>query len=613
MKFSQTSLITAIKSDYFNLEASMKEHSFNCFPHLDIKWKFIFFIIILFIVLPQLVLGQSKKINYYDSEWKRVASKQEAAFYRVLEYDINSVLIVPIKDYYITGEIQGVGIPLSFDDKGEVSKWKGTVTGYYKNGNKQFENRYNNKGLFDGPSFIWYEDGKLRGEEHYLNDTLNGTYKRFYPSGNIYQEAIFEKGEIKGKWYKECDEFGNCKRVIHDNLNTPMNPLGWDRSSGKDYSYTIDEELGLICEMKPSNSHHKLVYLPINQNVNFSIEISFYIAELDEQLTQGLIWGMKDWDNFHFFGISSTQEFYIGSVYDGLKIKSKDWEKSQYIKNQKSDVNTIKVSRYGENIYFSINGEVVFNESFKGFRGNYQGYSLASSSTSKMGIGNFRVTEDMQTGSITKGSDIKSSGSCFLIDPNGYAVTNYHVVDQAEKIAVQFLINEQKVEYPAEVVVVDKLNDLALIKATGENFPLSGNLRYNFVTEVREVGTEVFTLGFPAPFGELGEEVKFADGKISAKTGFDNDVRTYQITVPVQPGNSGGPLYDYDGNLVGVINAKYTPGDNVSYALKSNLIKNLIDSAPKKIHFPNDISLAPRSLREKIKIFSGYVGLVIVR
>jgi S1-C subfamily serine protease len=69
--------------------------------------------------------------------------------------------------------------------------------------------------------------------------------------------------------------------------------------------------------------------------------------------------------------------------------------------------------------------------------------------------------------------------------------------------------------------------------------------------------------------------VKFTDGKISSKSGYDNDATTYQISVPVQPGNSGGPLFDSKGNLVGVVNAKFTKGDNVSYAIKSPVLKTL--------------------------------------
>lgn len=133
---------------------------------------------------------------------------------------------------------------------------------------------------------------------------LHGTYKTYYLGGNIYREAYFENGMVNGNWFKECDEFGNCKGVIHDNLTLPSNPLGWDRTLGKEYTDRIDEELGLLCELRSEEAHNNLIYLPINQNGDFSIEISFYMAELEEHTWPGLIWGMKDWYNFQIFGVS---------------------------------------------------------------------------------------------------------------------------------------------------------------------------------------------------------------------------------------------------------------------------------------------------------------------
>ena len=111
----------------------------------------------------------------------------------------------------------------------------------------------------------------------------------------------------------------------------------------------------------------------------------------------------------------------------------------------------------------------------------------------------------------------------------------------------------------------------------------------------------------------MGEEVKFTDGKISSKTGFQGDITTYQISVPVQPGNSGGPLFDYDGNIIGVVNAKIMEADNVSYAIKLTYLKNLIDVIPDKLILPNDITISQKTLTEKIKILSNYVVLIKIR
>ena len=85
----------------------------------------------------------------------------------------------------------------------------------------------------------------------------------------------------------------------------------------------------------------------------------------------------------------------------------------------------------------------------------------------------------------------------------------------------------------------------------------------------------------------LGEEIKVTDGIISSKTGYQGDVVTYQISVPIQPGNSGGPLFDKNGNLVGITNEGVPDAQNVGYAIKVSYLKNLLDSAPTPIILPS--------------------------
>jgi S1-C subfamily serine protease len=111
----------------------------------------------------------------------------------------------------------------------------------------------------------------------------------------------------------------------------------------------------------------------------------------------------------------------------------------------------------------------------------------------------------------------------------------------------------------------------------------------------------------------MGMEVKFTDGKISSKTGAQGDIATYQTSVPVQPGNSGGPLFDYDGNLIGVINSKIMAADNVSYAIKANFIKNLLDVLPTPVKMPEGKELTNKTLTEKIKILSNFVPIIKIK
>ena len=113
----------------------------------------------------------------------------------------------------------------------------------------------------------------------------------------------------------------------------------------------------------------------------------------------------------------------------------------------------------------------------------------------------------------------------------------------------------------------------------------------------------------------MGKDIKFTDGRISSKTGYKGDITTYQTTTPIQPGNSGGPLFDHSGNLIGVNSSglRKDISDNVSYTIKTNYLINLIDVLPKSIPIPNSTWISSKPLTEQIKILEKYVVLVKVK
>ena len=115
----------------------------------------------------------------------------------------------------------------------------------------------------------------------------------------------------------------------------------------------------------------------------------------------------------------------------------------------------------------------------------------------------------------------------------------------------------------------------------------------------------------------MGDEIKFTDGKISSKTGVEGDITVYQISVPIQPGNSGGPLFDNKGNLVGItsstLNKEYFNSENVNYAIKTTYLRDLIDVMPENITLPNNIDIYNKSLIEKIKLLSDFIPIIRVK
>tara|TARA_Y100001954_G_scaffold226965_1_gene269500 strand:+ start:144 stop:1676 length:1533 start_codon:yes stop_codon:yes gene_type:complete len=207
------------------------------------------------------------------------------------------------------------------------------------------------------------------------------------------------------------------------------------------------------------------------------------------------------------------------------------------------------------------------------------------------------------------------NGSGIIISESGYIVTNYHVIEDSDEIEVEFILNEEVQKFNAEIVQVDKVNDLAIIKIFDMNFDGVDDLPYNFKTRSSDVGTKVYAYGYPMALTIMGKEIKITDGIISSKSGFEGDITTYQITAPIQGGNSGGPLFDEKGNLLGINSSGINKeiADNVGYTIKSNYVLNLIDVLPKSIELPSSTKLESLPLTEQIKEISKYVVLVKVK
>jgi len=217
------------------------------------------------------------------------------------------------------------------------------------------------------------------------------------------------------------------------------------------------------------------------------------------------------------------------------------------------------------------------------------------------------VSESSDNSSISD-IDLKSTGSGFVISGNVIA-TNYHVVSNAEKIKVLLNVNGSFEEYNARILSTDKTNDLALLTIKDDKFRPLSSAPYSIIANVVDVGTSVFTMGYPMS-NVLGNEVKITDGIISSRTGYEGDAVTYQISAPIQPGNSGGALFDKKGHLIGITNAGIPSADNVGYAIKSSYLINLIDSAPIDIPLPKGVDTTNKELSSVIKVYTPYIAFI---
>jgi S1-C subfamily serine protease len=203
----------------------------------------------------------------------------------------------------------------------------------------------------------------------------------------------------------------------------------------------------------------------------------------------------------------------------------------------------------------------------------------------------------------------KSSGTGFGISSNGIIVTNYHVIDNATSIKVRGVNSNFNKTYNAKLLISDKNNDLALIQIDDYNFSSLANIPYTIKTSLAGVGENIFVLGYPLR-ATMGDEIKLTNGIISSKSGFQGEINSYQISAPIQPGNSGGPLFDNQGNLIGIVNAKHVGAENASYAIKASYLTNLIDLLPTSLKLQKINLLKGKTLTQKVGQVKNFVFII---
>lgn len=156
----------------------------------------------------------------------------------------------------------------------------------------------------------------------------------------------------------------------------------------------------------------------------------------------------------------------------------------------------------------------------------------------------------------------------FLIDGTGYIATNAHVINKSKNLVVE---NKKGVQFIAIPVYVNKSTDLAILKITDTSFRKINTLPYSIPRASGELGTHIFTLGYPR------DEVVYGEGYLSALSGFSGDTTSYQISISVNPGNSGGPVINKNGEVIAIISSKETNADGVVFAIKSKNIYKALD------------------------------------
>ena len=189
--------------------------------------------------------------------------------------------------------------------------------------------------------------------------------------------------------------------------------------------------------------------------------------------------------------------------------------------------------------------------------------------------------------------ELLSTGTGFVVSKAGHVLTNYHVVDECVDVRIgkhnlfsgeQLAAEDTALSGPfAAVLASDEVNDLALLVVEG-SFSQHAILRSE---EPIRPGDDIVVVGYPLR-GLLASEANVTKGSVSARAGLGNDTRLLQITAPVQSGNSGGPVLDMKGRIVGVVVSKFNAlrlaavtgeiPQNINFAIKVSVVKSFLEA-----------------------------------
>ncbi len=177
------------------------------------------------------------------------------------------------------------------------------------------------------------------------------------------------------------------------------------------------------------------------------------------------------------------------------------------------------------------------------------------------------------------------NGTGFLIEQHGLLVTNTHVVKNSKNIFVQ---NAKGDQFRAIVLKLDESRDVAILKIDDKNFKPYPSLPYGIRKSGSELAESIFTLGYPK------DDIVYGEGYLSSKTGFNGDTLSCQLSVDANPGNSGGPVFNRNGEVIGILSARELQLQGAVFAIQSKYIYQALDELKKDQPFKN-VKLSTKS------------------
>lgn len=205
-----------------------------------------------------------------------------------------------------------------------------------------------------------------------------------------------------------------------------------------------------------------------------------------------------------------------------------------------------------------------------------------------------------------KAIQFKSGGTGFLVDGKGYLVTNAHIIRNSKNIVV---INSKGEEYNAILLRTDAARDIAILKIEDKGYKSIASLPYGISKTASDVAEPIYTLGYPR------NDIVYSEGYLSAITGFNGDTLSCQLGIAANRGNSGGPVFNHNGEVIGMLSTKETESEGVAFAIQSKYIFDAInqlkkDTAYQFLNLSSRSSVRGMNKQQQVQKIQDYVFMV---
>ena len=203
----------------------------------------------------------------------------------------------------------------------------------------------------------------------------------------------------------------------------------------------------------------------------------------------------------------------------------------------------------------------------------------------------------------------RTAGTGFMIDGKGLLITNAHIVRNARNI---FIINKNNDQFRATAVFTDVNKDIAILKITDNDFKPMVSLPYGIRKSSTDVAEPIYTMGYPR------NDIVYSEGYLSAKTGLNGDTLSCQLGIAANPGNSGGPVFNHDGEVIGILSTKQMEVEGVAFAIQSKYIFKVIEELKKndtsfqRVKVPAKSSLTGMNKQQQVKKIEDFVFMIKV-